>query len=380
MEITFIEHLNTLQCQFSGRLTTENSSSFGEILINEIDCQKKVGSGNDPLLIIFDMKDVVYLASSFLRVCLIAAKKVDKNAFSIVNTNQFVKDLLITSGMENIARIELKRQEELVFEPSPEFVNSAHINSFETYKKIYQESIDDHENFWAKEARNNLVWFEPFHQTLEWNLPDARWFSGGKLNACYNCLDKHMGTDLANKAALIWEGEPASPNKPGEERTLTYRQLHREVSIFSNVLKRNGVKKGDRVIIYMPMTPESVIAMLACSRIGAIHSVIFGGFSAQSIAERIQDCQAKIVITADGGFRRGALVQLKKNVDEALKLKNENGERIATTVEKIIVHRRAFNDIHIEEGRDLWWHQQLEYVDNHCPAEVLDSEIGRAHV
>jgi len=142
------------------------------------------------------------------------------------------------------------------------------------------------------------------------------------------------------------------------------------------VLKRNGVKKGDRIIIYMPMTPESVIAMLACSRIGAIHSVVFGGFSAQSIAERIQDCQAKIVITADGGYRRGSLIQLKKNVDEALKLKDEDGERIAATVEKVIIHRRAFNDIHIVEGRDLWLHQQLEYVDNDCPPEVLDSEDG----
>jgi acetyl-CoA synthetase len=371
MELLYSEHKNTLHCRFSGRLTAENSSSFTEILILEIENRKKPG-----FQIVFDMKDVIYLASSFLRVCLLAAKKVEKNAFSIIDTNQFVKDLLITSGMENIARIELKKQEEQVFEPSPVFVSSAHINSFEAYRSMYQSSIDDSENFWEEQAKSNLEWFEPFTRTLEWNLPDAKWFTGGKLNACYNCLDKHLGTDFANKAALIWEGEPASPGRPGEERVLTYRQLHHEVSLFANVLKRNGVTKGDRVIIYMPMTPESVIAMLACSRIGAIHSVIFGGFSAQSIAERIQDCQAKIVITADGGYRRGSLVQLKKNVDDALKLKSAEGERIATTVEKIIIHRRAFNDIHIEEGRDLWWHQQLEYVNDECPPEILDSEDG----
>jgi acetyl-CoA synthetase len=371
MELLYSEHKNTLHCRFSGRLTAENSSSFTEILIIEIENRKKPG-----FQIVFDMKDVIYLASSFLRVCLLAAKKVEKNAFSIIDTNQFVKDLLITSGMENIARIELKKQEEQVFEPSPVFVSSAHINSFEAYRSMYQSSIDDSENFWEEQAKSNLEWFEPFTRTLEWNLPDAKWFTGGKLNACYNCLDKHLGTDFANKAALIWEGEPASPGRPGEERVLTYRQLHHEVSLFANVLKRNGVTKGDRVIIYMPMTPESVIAMLACSRIGAIHSVIFGGFSAQSIAERIQDCQAKIVITADGGYRRGSLVQLKKNVDDALKLKSAEGERIATTVEKIIIHRRAFNDIHIEEGRDLWWHQQLEYVNDECPPEILDSEDG----
>jgi acetyl-CoA synthetase len=371
MELLYSEHKNTLHCRFSGRLTAENSSSFTEILILEIEKCKKPG-----FQIEFDMKDVIYLASAFLRVCLLAAKKVEKNAFSIIDTNQFVKDLLITSGMENIARIELKKQVEQVFEPSTDFVSKAHINSAEAYQSMYRSSIDDSENFWAEQAKSNIEWFEPFTRTLEWNLPDAKWFTGGKLNACYNCLDKHLGTDFANKAALIWEGEPASPGRPGEERILTYRQLHYEVSMFANVLKRNKVTKGDRVIIYMPMTPESVIAMLACSRIGAIHSVIFGGFSAQSIAERIQDCQAKIVITADGGYRRGSLVQLKKNVDDALKLKGTDGELIATTVEKIIIHRRAFNDIHIEERRDLWWHQQLEYVNDECPPEILDSEDG----
>ena len=376
MELNFIQQQNKLNCRFSGRLTTEISSAFAEILTKRIEELKRGNVSTEPFKIVFDMEDVIYLSSSFLRVCMIAAKKVEKNLFSIIKTNQIVKDLIITAGMENIAIIELKKQVEQIFEPLEDFVNTAHINSFEAYKNLYKSSIDDNENFWSEQAKTNIEWFEPFTKTLEWELPNAKWFTGGKLNACYNCVDKHLLTDFANKAALIWEGEPASPDKPGEERTLTYRQLHYEVSRFANVLKRNGVKKGDRVIIYMPMTPESVIAMLASSRIGAIHSVIFGGFSAQSIAERINDCQAKIVITSDGGYRRGSLVQLKKNVDDALKFKNEQGELIASGVEKVIIHRRAFNDISIEKDRDLWWHQELEHVENECLPESLDSEDG----
>ena len=376
MELNFIQQQNKLNCRFSGRLTTEISSAFAEILTKRIEELKRENVSTEPFKIVFDMEDVIYLSSSFLRVCMIAAKKVEKNQFSIINTNQFVKDLLLTAGMENIAIIELKKQVEQIFEPSEDFVNTAHINSFEAYKNLYKSSIDDNENFWSEQAKTNIEWFEPFTKTLEWELPNAKWFTGGKLNACYNCLDKHLLTDFANKAALVWEGEPASPDKSGEERTLTYRQLHYEVSRFANVLKRNGVKKGDRVIIYMPMTPESVIAMLASTRIGAIHSVIFGGFSAQSIAERINDCQAKIVITSDGGYRRGSLVHLKKNVDDALKFKNEQGELIASGVEKVIIHRRAFNDISIEKDRDLWWHQELEFVGNECLPVSLDSEDG----
>src|SRR5205085_1455468 len=154
----------------------------------------------------------------------------------------------------------------------------------------------------------------------------------------------------------------------------TYKQLHHEVCLFANVLKRNGIKKGDRVIIYLPMIPEAAVAMLACARIGAIHSVVFGGFSAQSVADRIQDCQAKLVITADGGFRRGSVVSLKKNVDDALAIKDSSGGLLAKTIEKVIVLRRANNDIHIEDGRDVWWHRELEYVDANCPAEKLESE------
>src|SRR5580704_3752156 len=176
---------------------------------------------------------------------------------------------------------------------------------------------------------------KPWKKVLNWKLPFAKWFVGGKLNVSYNCLDRHLDTAVANRAAIIWEGEPAGPGKPGEERTITYRQLHREVCLFANVLKRNGLKKADRVIIYLPMVPEAAIAMLACTRIGAIHSVVFGGFSAQSVADRIFDCQAKMVITADGGFRRGAVVPLKKNVDDSLTLKDAFGFIDSTTTEKV---------------------------------------------
>jgi len=267
-------------------------------------------------------------------------------------------------------------QEHRVFKPAPEFSAAAHIGSLAHYRRLYRESVSSPEKFWARQAKNELVWFKPFTKVLSWKVPDAKWFTGGRLNLAYNCLDQWLGTPTANKAALIWEGEPAGPGKPGEERVLTYRQLHREVCLFANVLKRNGIARGDRVIIYLPMVPEAAIAMLACARIGAVHSVVFGGFSAQSVADRIQDCQARMVITSDGGFRRGSVVPLKKNVDEALALKDARGNLLAKTIRKVIVLKRTGNEIHIEEGRDVWWHRELEYVDAHCPAEKLDSEAN----
>jgi acetyl-CoA synthetase len=264
--------------------------------------------------------------------------------------------------------------EKRVFKPAKAFSARAHIKSMAQYKKIYNASINNPEAFWAKVAQQELVWTKPFKKTLEWKPPFAKWFLGGQLNLSANCLDKHLDTPTANKAAIIWEGEPAAPGSVGEERTLTYRQLHREVCLFANVLKRHGITRGDRVIIYLPMIPEAAIAMLACARIGAIHSVVFGGFSAQSVADRIFDCQAKMVITSDGGYRRGAIVPLKKNVDDALAIKNANGELLSKSIQKVIVHRRANNPIHIEEGRDLWWHRELEYVNADCPPEKMDSE------
>ena len=264
--------------------------------------------------------------------------------------------------------------EERVFKPAKEFSAKAHIKSLAQYRKLYDESIRSPDKFWGRTAKEELVWFKPWKKVLQWKEPVAQWFVGGRLNLSYNCLDKWLDTPFANKAALIWEGEPASPSKPGEERVLTYKQLHREVCRFANVLKRNGLKKGDRVLIYLPMVPEAAVAMLACARIGAVHSVVFGGFSAQSVADRIHDCQAKLVITADGGYRRGAIVQLKKNVDDAFALKDPHGHSLTATIERVIVLRRAYNEIHIEEGRDVWWHRELEYVTSDCPAEPMDSE------
>ena len=248
------------------------------------------------------------------------------------------------------------------------------MESLARYRQLYNESIRSPEKFWARQAKQELVWFKPWKKVLQWKEPFAQWFAGGQLNVSYNCLDRHLDTPVANKAALIWEGEPAAAGKPGEERTLTYKQLHREVCLFANVLKRHGLKKGDRVLIYLPMVPEAAIAMLACARIGVVHSVVFGGFSAQSVADRICDSQARLVITADGGFRRGSVVPLKQNVDEALTLKDAQGNLLAATIEKVIVLRRANNPVQFQDGRDLWWHQEIERVDAHCPAEKMDSE------
>ncbi len=257
--------------------------------------------------------------------------------------------------------IESHLTEKRVFKPGKDFAKKARVGSMAEYQRMWKESVEKPEKFFAREAAE-LHWQKKWTKVLEWKCPDAKWFIGGKLNVSENCLDRHLGTERANKAAIIWQGEPV-----GEKRTLTYAQLHREVCRFANVLKRQKVKKGDRVLIYMPMIPEAAIAMLACARIGAMHNVVFGGFSAESIKDRILDSGAKIVITADGGYRRGAVVALKKNVDDALKGND-------TPVKKVIVFRRTAQDIHIEEGRDVWWHRELEYVDAVCPPVAMDSE------
>ncbi|HEY0368753.1 MAG TPA: acetate--CoA ligase [Chthoniobacterales bacterium] len=249
--------------------------------------------------------------------------------------------------------------EKRVFKPSHGFKKHARIGSFDEYERLYRKSIKHPEKFWAKEAKE-LCWHRKWDQVLEWKAPFAKWFVGGELNVSENCLDRHLHGVCRNKAAIIWEGEP------GDKRTITYQQLHRDVCRFANVLKRNGVGKGDRVIIYMPAIPETAIAMLACTRIGAVHSVIFGGFSPDAIRDRVADSGANCVVTADGGYRRGAVVPLKRNVDEALR-----GEH---SIKRVIVYRRAGNDVHIEEGRDVWWHRELEYVDAKCPPTYVDSE------
>mgnify|MGYP002817530270 CR=1 FL=1 len=269
--------------------------------------------------------------------------------------------------------IESVLKEDRTFAPSAEFSKDAHIKSLSQYRRLYRESIKDPQRFWARQAEKEIVFYKPWKKVLQWKAPNAKWFVGGQTNVSANCLDCHLETDRANKAAIIWEGEPAAPGKPGEERTLTYRQLHREVCLFANVLKKNGIKKGDRVLIYLPMVPEAAIAMLACTRIGAVHSVVFGGFSAQSVADRIQDCAAKMVITSDGGFRRGGVVPLKENVDNALKIK-VGRKSITQSIQRVIVLRRSENKVKMKRGRDVWWHDEISQVSDRCPPAKLDSE------
>lgn len=274
------------------------------------------------------------------------------------------------AGSDNI---ESMLREDRVFKPSKEFSKQAHIGSMAQYKKLYKRSIDDPEGFWGEQAEKELTWFKPWSKVLQWKAPNAKWFVGGQTNVSVNCLDRFLDSEKANQAAIIWEGEPAAPGIPGEERTLTYRQLHREVCQFANVLKARGIKKGDVVLIYMPMVPEAAVAMLACTRIGAIHSVVFGGFSAQSVADRIQDSQAKMVLTSDGGFRRGGVVPLKENVDNALKIKVK-GRFITKSIESVIVLRRTKNKVTMKKGRDFWWHEEQAKASAECKPAKLNSE------
>ena len=245
------------------------------------------------------------------------------------------------------------------FPPPEEFRKNAAIKSDADYERLRARAHADPEAFWADIARE-LHWFKPWDKVLEWKAPWAKWFLGGKINLSYNCLDRHLDSWRKNNAAIIWESEP------GEVRTLTYQQLHAEVQKFANVLKSLGIKSGDRVAIYMGMCPELPIAMLACARIGAVHSVIFGGFSANALVDRITDQEAIAVITQDSSYRRGSEVKLKAAVDEAL-------ER-CPTVKHVVVYRRTGYDVQWKEGRDHWWHELMAKAGDDCPAEELDSE------
>src|SRR5437868_258203 len=243
--------------------------------------------------------------------------------------------------------------------PAPEaFAERAHIKSLEEYERVYKESVEEPEKFWGRVARE-LYWFKPWDRVLEWNSPWAKWFVGGQINLSYNCLDRHVQTWRKNKAALIWESEP------GEVRTLTYQQLHQQVQKFANVLKSLGVKKGDRIAIYMGMTPELPIAMLACARIGATHSVVFGGFSSNALVDRIQDSQAAAVITQDGSYCRGSEVKLFPAVDEALKS--------CPSVKHVIVYQRTGTPINMQSGRDHCRHALMAKPYDERPAEPLDA-------
>jgi acetyl-CoA synthetase len=245
--------------------------------------------------------------------------------------------------------------EDRTFPPPPDFERDAILRN----KDIYAEAQKDREAFWASFARE-LHWFSPWETVLEWNPPHARWFVGGKLNVSYNCLDRQIERGIGEKIAFIWEGEP------GDRRTMTYRELHEEVSRFANVLKDLGIQKGDRVAIYMPMILELPVAMLACARIGAVHSIVFGGFSPESLKDRILDAEAKVLITADGGYRRGRFLPLKENADSAI--------AETPSIEHVVVVKRGESPPPWVDGRDHWYHELMEGVSPNCQPEEMDSE------
>ncbi len=255
-------------------------------------------------------------------------------------------------------------REDRVFPPPPETARAAHVSDAE----VYARAAADPEAWWARWA-SELHWFKPWERVLDWRPPNARWFEGGTLNAAYNCLDRHLDGPRRTKTALVWEGEP------GERRTFTYQELHREVGRAASALRGLGVRKGDRVAIYLPMIPEAAIAMLACARIGAAHSVVFGGFSAESLRDRIRDAGVKVLITADGGYRRGGVVALKRAADAAVE--EEGG---CPTIEHVLVVRRhgaggeVLGDARLTEGRDQWWEDAVAAADPDCPAEEMDAE------
>jgi acetyl-CoA synthetase len=244
-----------------------------------------------------------------------------------------------------------------VFWPSEELKKKAWVND----ESVYEEASKDTVAWWAKLAKEGITWFKDWKETYKWEPPFYQWFVGGKLNISYNALDRHVSSWRRNKAAIIWEPEPANE----QPRILTYHDLYREVNKFANVLKSLGVKKGDRVGIYLPMVPEVQIAMLACARIGAIHSVVFSAFSGQSLRERMIDAEAKVLVTTDGYYRRGKVINLKVSADIGVE---------GTPIKNVIVVKRLANDVNMVEGRDHWWHELMEKIDHYCEPEVMDSE------
>jgi len=246
------------------------------------------------------------------------------------------------------------------YRPPKEFAKKAHVRSLDAYKKLYQRALEAPEEFWGELAEKELHWFQNWDHVFEWNPPFAKWFVGARTNMSYNCLDRHLATWRKNRAAILWEGES------GEQQALTYQELHRRVCRFANVLKHLGLKTGDSAVIYMPMIPELPVAMLACTRLGVTHSVVFGGFSAEALKTRIQDLECKLVITADGGWRRGRLIPLKATTDEAL--------AECPSVKDVLVCRRTGAEIPMQAGRDHWLHELDEGVSEVCEAESLDSE------
>ncbi|MFH1422451.1 MAG: acetate--CoA ligase [Planctomycetota bacterium] len=326
--------------------------------------------GKGGLVNIVEVDNIEALAAISIR----AAGIIEFEILPIVETNGGAAIQLISQHLGEVfpmhgpvivpaekKEIEVKSVEERKFMPPANLAKDAYIKSFEEYKAIYEKSIKEPEKFWA-EVAEQLDWFKKWDKVVEEDFKEAKikWFLGGKLNVSHNCLDKHLHTWRRNKIALIWEPEK------GEPKTYTYQHLHKEVSKFANVLKNMGVKKGDRVTLYLPMIPELPIAMLACTRIGAIHSVVFGGFSAESLRDRIHDSSSKLVVVADGSYRGGKVISLKENSDAALEE--------CPSVEKAVVVRRTEIPVQMKQGRDFWWHELMEKASVQCEAEEMDSE------
>ena len=261
------------------------------------------------------------------------------------------------------SQIETVLQEERVFKPSSSIVDTSNVKGLEHYQQMVEAARLNPESFWGEAALKELHWFKPFHTVLDWsNPPFAKWFDGGKTNVSYNCLDRHVKEGLGNKLAIIWEGEP------GEVRKITYKELFEEVCRVANGLKELGIRKGDLVALYMPMVPEAAMAMLACARIGAPHSVVFGGFSSEALRDRLNDGEARAVITADGGFRKDKIISLKNAVDSALA--NDS----CPSVKSVLVVRRTCEEVAFVSGRDYWWHELIPNQSIDCPPEQMDSE------
>ena len=257
--------------------------------------------------------------------------------------------------------IESSLKEKRVFPPPEAFSRAAHVKGLEEYRRLYDRSVKDPEGFWAEQAQA-LVWSKKWDRVLEWNPPFAKWFLGGTLNISENCLDRHVAAGRGDQTAILWEGEP------GDTRAVSYAELLQEVGRFANVLRGLGVEKGDRVGIYMPMIPEAAVTMLACARIGATHSVVFGGFSSEALRDRMNDARARLIVTADGGYRRGGVVPLKASVDGAL------AGGACPSVQTVVVVRRTGQDVPMQDGRDHWWHERMARAAPDCPPEPLDAE------